>query len=108
MSKIHDPNLTAYATDLANAVGMVASGQPWQDDASRPTAELLAEPHPLLAEHDADEDAEDPDFLEEVEVALPATKRALKKALDELGVDYPKNASKDELEALYLDAVVEA
>jgi hypothetical protein len=48
--KVHDSELTAEATRLANLEGMRLSGQPWQEGAAgAPTAELLEQVHPDLA-----------------------------------------------------------
>ena len=49
--KIHPANLNAKATDEANLAGMIASGQPWQDDCGGySTAELLDASGPVAVE----------------------------------------------------------
>lgn len=83
--KVHAPDLTLKATLEANAAGMVASGQPWQDDcAGSPTAELLDQASPQKAPEaavSAPEPVEAPVVPVEREKAeKPAARTKLKKA----------------------------
>jgi hypothetical protein len=119
--KVHDPELNAEATRLANLAGMLASGQPWQEGAGGvSTADLLADVHPDLLPRDAcdecetpcvecvgadvDEDTQD-ETVEADAVSVPETVAELREALTTLGVDAPAKARKGELEELYADAL---
>lgn len=118
--KVHPPELCLPATEAANIAGMEASGQPWQEDAAgRPTAELLAEPHPGIPVPITALDPEDIPAIDPPDDAhgdesgaegttlpvLPETVAELREALTAGGIEYPARALKAELEQLYAETL---